>query len=575
MTTYRVTEHGLAGDGVTCNAGALSALIEKAGDNSEFVFPAGRYFFNKVVSVSGKKNITFSGEPGAILLTHFGPAGDPKENNNLFFFTHCADIVIRDFTCTTDNPIGWAGVLVAKDPENYTYDARIYDEFAVTGLEHPVALNSCDADGTPDYRMDCGLWRGETTVTVDGREVTRYGGFDYDVIGDHLLRFKVERNEHNRRALENVPIGEQLCYRFIVYGNSIFNFSSCDRGTLKNIEIERASSVGTMIYPRSSDFTFDNFNIRVPRHKSQALYAANADGIHILGLTGFLHMYECHFDGLGDDTLNIHSTAGEIVSIDGDRFGMQERHRNGSFSQLPGNWAQAGDVIEVYDSATFLRKGALTISGFENGVATVTVKEGEYAVGDALANTAYYAATHLRGCDARNTRARGFLLQTRNVIVEDGYVFGMSLPSIIVSPDIKVWFEVGPSENVTIRRNRFEKCAFIKSSANLGAIVVKGCHDQGAEDYPAGVHRNMTIEDNTFVGMGNSGVYVSATDGVTIRNNRFENCSIDRFDNERESTLYDIVTRNCNNVTVAGNTTTKDGARLFYPMQCENVTTDK
>lgn len=566
---YRVTDHGLNPDGVTCNADAMSALLAELPANSTLIFPRGRYYFAKRVEVGGKAGLTMRGEEGATLLSHFGPCGDPKENNNIFWFHDCADLSVRDFTVTTDNPIGWAGVVTEVNLAERYYIARIYDEFEITGFEHPVALNSCDAEGTPDYQFNGGLWSEPKTVTVNAVTGTRLGCYDYEVIGDHLLRFNV--HPCHDRDLARLQVGEQLCYRFIVYGNTHFSFDDCDRVEMKNIEIERASSMGAVIGPRCSDFTFDNFNIRL-RRDTQALYAANADGIHILGLTGYLHMYNCHFNGLGDDTLNIHGTAGEIREIrpDGSML-LEHRHRSG-FSKLQKNWAREGDVIEVYDSQTFLRKGTFTIGTFSpEGDATITASTGTYAVGDALANTAYFAATHLRGCDARNTRARGFLLQTRNVIVEDCHVYGMSLPSIIVSPDIKVWFEVGPSENVVIRNNVFEKCAFIKSAANLGAIVVKGSHDVGSEDYPAGVHRNMTIENNVFRGMGNSGVYVSATDGVTVRGNTFDHCSIDRFDRRKKSPRYDIVTRNCDHVTIAENKTTKDKRYLFYPKGCHDV----
>ncbi len=562
---YVVTKYGIVGDGKTSNSEALSKLINEAQDGSTIFFPAGVYYTDKCIHVSGKKKITIEGED-ATIMTHFCPCGDPQENNNMLAFNGCDDLVIRDFIFTTDNPIGWSGVVVAVNNDEHYYDVRIYSQFPVTGLEHPVALNSCDKDGTPDYVFNGARWCEEKKVIINGVEHTRRKSFDYDVIGDHLVRFYVEAN-HNLKPLK---VGEQMVYRFIVYGNSHLNFSNCNRVLLKNIENYRCSSMGTVISPRCSDFTFDHYNIEV-KPGSQELYAANADGIHILGLTGTLRFKHCKFNGLGDDVLNIHGTAGEITAINEDgSMKLEHRYRKG-LMPLRDQWAQAGDVIEVYDPETFVCKGTLTLKSYKDGEVTVSATTGSYAVGDAIANTAFFAATHLRGCEAKNTRARGFLLQTHNILVEDCHVWGMSLPSIIISPDIKVWYEVGPSDNVIIRNNVFEKCAFIKSAANLGAIVVKGCHDAGADDYPAGVHRNVQIYGNTFRGMGNSGIYVSATDGVRIENNSFENCSIDRFNRRKKSPRYDIVTRNCDNVTVQGNKTSKDKKYLFYPKGCKKI----
>lgn len=568
MTKIDVTAHGLIGDGVTPNSEALAALLTTVGDDTTLFFPKGTYFFPTRVDFCDKKRLTVVGED-ATLMTHFGPCEHPRMNNNLFAFYGCEDVVISDFIVTTDNPIGWSGKVVAVNNEEHYYDVEIYEQFEVTGLEHPVALNSCDADGTPDYVFNGGKWRDATTVTVDGKEVERCAGFDYDVIGDHLCRFYVNPDAN----LSVLPVGEQMVYRFIVYGNTHFEFANTHRILMKNMDLYRSSSMGIVVAPRCSDLTLDHYVMRV-KPGSKELYCANADGIHILGLCGYLRMKHCYFDGLGDDTLNIHGSAGEIVEIREDgKLHLQHRHRTG-FSSLQKNWAIPGDVIEVYDSATFVRKGSFTVGEFVDGIATVTSSTGEYAVGDALANTAYFAATHISDCVGRNTRARGFLLQTRNIIVEDCYIYGMSLPAIIVSPDIKVWFEVGPSDNTVIRNNVFEKVAIIPSAANLGAIVAKGSHDSGAADYPAGVHRNMHIIGNKFINIGNSAIYISATEGLEIRDNLFMSCSEKPYSPDAVSVRHDIATVNCNDVTVSGNTTTRGAETLYYAENCERVTVE-
>lgn len=567
---YYVISEGLIADGKTSCSEALQALLDRIPDNSTIVFPTGDFFFPQTVKVLDKKNLTLQGTRGTRLISHFTPWGDPKDNNDLFNFNRCADITVSDFTITTDNPIGWAGVVTAVNNEEHYYEVRIYDEFPVTGKEHPVALNCCDAEGTPDYLCDVAKWRDngariEMGSQKDGGEGV-YASFDYTVIGDHLVRFAVPDNAD----ISRLPIGEQMCYRFIIYGSTDFWFANTDRVLLRNIEIERASSVGLYIAPRCSDFTLDHFCIRL-RPDTKALYAGNADGIHIRGLTGYFKMYDCHFNGLGDDALNIHGTAGEVIEADGNRFVFRHRNWKNEYHDLDGNWAMPGDVIIAYDPATFHQRGKILVESWDGVNCVGKVTEGEIAVGDALANSAYFAATHLRGCTAKNTRARGFLLQTQNVIVEDCHVWGMSLPAIILAPDIRVWFEVGPSENVIIRNNLFEKCAFIKYGANLGAIVVKGSHDVGAADYPAGVHRHMLIENNTFRGMGNSGIYVSATEDITVRGNYFDGCGTNFYDPANESVKADIVLCNCSDIHLENNTTTKPADRLFYPIGCEEA----
>ena len=528
----------------------LAELIEKVPEHSELFFPAGEYFLEQCVGIKGKKHLTLCGEPDGStrLLTHFSPSGDPKENNNAFQFTDCEDILISDFTCSTDNPISCAGRVTAIHAEENTYDVKIADEFPVTGKEHLAGANSCDAEGTPDYALAT-YFHPLRSREVDG--VTEYYGEDYTIIGEHEIRVKAAPG----CSLSRLTVGHRILYRYIIYGNTVFGFHSCRRVKLARIEIERCASFGATVSPRSADFTFEAFNMRMPKD-SAALYCANADGIHILGLEGYLRMKNCHFNGLGDDALNIHSKAGDIAAIDGDTFRIVCRNRKMEETPLGNDWARPGDTICIYDRETFLRVGTMEILSWDGSFAKVKLTDGTASVGNILANDAYFASVHLDSCSVQNTRARGFLLQSRNMLVENCLIRGMSLPGIIISPDVRVWYEVGPSDHVEIRNCTFEKCAYIANGSNRGAIVVKAAHDAGAPDYPAGVHSDIAVRGCTFRDMNSSGICITATDGVVIENNRFENCR-----NTKNASIagseYDIVTHNCTNVTVSGNVTDK------------------
>lgn len=95
----------------------------------------------------------------------------------------------------------------------------------------------------------------------------------------------------------------------------LLSFYFCSRVTLKNITVYSAASFAVTVEPRSSDFTFDNFSVRVNKG-SKRLMAINADGIHILGLMGRLVLKNCNLEAMGDDTLNIHGLALEVVKTE-------------------------------------------------------------------------------------------------------------------------------------------------------------------------------------------------------------------------------------------------------------------
>jgi len=177
-------------------------------------------------------------------------------------------------------------------------------------------------------------------------------------------------------------------------------------------------------------------------------------------------------------------------------------------------------------------------------------------IGDVVGNDEYLAKITVTGTTVRNTRARALLFQTNNVTVKDCYFFGMSASAILLAPDIRVWHEVGPCENVLIENCIFDKCAMSKNDvqhAVQGAVMVRCSHDAHGIDYPAGVHKNIVIKNNKFVDIPASCVCVCGTDGITVTDNLFLNCSGEGGLNGMKK--YDVFIKNCKNITVENNET--------------------
>ncbi len=567
MTRITATDHGILADGVTCQARAITALIAAAPDHSEVFFPAGRYYISVPVLVEGKTGLTVSGEPGTVFLTHFTPWNDPAENNNGFNCRGCADLTFTRMTWTTDNPVNCAGRVVSVDCENHTYDADIDPQFPITGWEHFWGTDTCDEEGTPDYVIETydHITR-ETLTDENGNERVKFTGTKYESLGNNRVRVFMPE----RWNLSNLTVGHRVLYRYLIYGSIVYHFANCHRVMLSHIEIERCTSMAAVISPRCSDFTFEDFNVRSPEG-DRALYAANADAIHITGLSGYLHMKDCNFVGLGDDALNIHSQAGEIETWNPETGDATFIYRDRSMNpgRLGSLWAQGGDRIVVYDRDTFLEKGKIVLEDYHEGKAKIKEVLGDCGVGDILANEEFFASVHLENCNVSHTRARGFLLQSWNMLVENCRIYGMSLPGIIISPDIRVWYEVGPSKNVEIRNCVFEKCGINGSAANMGAVVVKASHDVDRDNYPVGVHNGIRIHDNLFKNCGNSGIFVNAARDVQVYGNTFENCSCKRFSEKVDTNLYDIVLRKCADIEVNGNITTKENSLLEKREDCD------
>ncbi len=563
MKQMNVKDIGLLPDTGACLSDRINGFFREVEDGTTVFFPAGRYFISKEILVRGKNGLTIEGEPGTVFVTHFTPWNNPAaENNNGFHCVDCKNLTFRNLTWTTDNPIGCAGRVTLVDQENHFYEVDIDPQFPITGWEHFWGTDTCDEEGTPDYVIETyEKITEETLIDENGCKRVKYTGTRYENLGNNHIRvFTDERHD-----LSRLTIGHRVLYRYVIYSSTVYLFSGCHDILLSHIEIERTTSMGIIVHPRCSNLTLEDFNIRIPKGDN-ALYSANADGIHITGLSGYLKMKDCDFLGLGDDALNIHSMAGTVAEWAPESGRLRTIHgRTGG--KLNPLWAQAGDTIIVYDPATFHEKGKLLLSAYDDGIGTAKLIEGDCAVGDVMANNAFYASVHLDNCTVTHTRARGFLLQSHNMLVENCRIYGMSLPGIIVSPDIKFWHEVGPSRNVEIRNCVFEKCGII-GAPYMGAVMVKASHDIGIDTYPAGVHQGLYIHHNLFKNCGNIGIYASTVSGVNIHDNRFENCSSRWVGTPDETNMYDIMLRGCEDITTGNNTTTKDGAWLEKRENC-------
>lgn len=541
----------------------LQEVLNAVEDNAVIHFQPGDYRVFKQIVLSDKSHIEIRGNSSRI-IAHFDPCAPIANNNNVFRFVNCSDLEINGFCFDTDAPIGAAGEVTGINFDSGCVDVKIYDEFPVTGYEHFCGTNSFDDKGAPDYALATVHRLTEQEIVLpDGGKGTRLVGLDYTVVGDRTVRLKLNEKLPKKENCR-LTVGHKMNLRYEVYGNTVFSFVSCHRVLMKNVVIYSAASFGVAVAPRSSDFTFDHFSICI-KDGSQSLKATNADGIHILGLSGSLELKNCHIEGLGDDTLNIHSLAVVVTEVHENSVTVIGREQRLYPSIVDCTWADTGDVISVYDPVTFLRTGQFVVDE-QRSDGTISFKDltGTLAQGAVLANEAFYASVHMDGCVLRHTRARGILIQSQNVLIENCYIYGMSLAAMLFAPDIDFWWEVGPSKNVEIRNNIIEYCATIPADNNVAAIVFKASHDGDGTQYPSGVHDGIYIHDNYFKDIPNSALFVSSAKNVRIEENTFNNCCHRVRNPACAYAAYDIAVINCDNVEMSGNHSNRGEKTLVY-----------
>ncbi len=503
-----------------CSAAYIEEKIKNTPNGGVCRLPRGEYYIERRLDIPNRKNLVIDGN-GSVIISHYNNGDSNIPTCDGFHICGCENIRLCNFTLETDTPVNITGTVESIHPDEGAYVLSVLPEFRVTGKETFMMQNSCDSDGSFDYRLAYG--HRETDETKAPRlagEIllsSAYTGCNYDYLGGG--RFKVFLPPH---LLGGLYIGQKICVRHSAYGPISILIKNSNDTYLENINITSAPGMGIVVLPRCRNLYLNNFNIALPRG-SERLMSGNCDGIHITGLSGILKIIDSTFCSLGDDALNIHSTAATATAIDEEnsviKCSYRKKDRN---DPLSAEWCAAGDIINVLDGKTCKKIGEFKVKCFNNDEICFEKPNGSIMAGGILQNTCFSAAVEMKNCRIRNTRARGCLLQTENIEISDCEFYGISLPAILAAPDIRRWYEVGPIKNMRINNNRFEKCGFINDGFHV--ISVQDNHDS-REAGARGVHENIEVTNNVFERKSGKCIFMTSVNGVKIKGNRFIDCN--------------------------------------------------
>ena len=517
-----------------CNANELESLINSTPDGGICQLENKEYYLTRQIVIKSKKRITVCGN-GAVFVTKYLNNKDYSESVNALLIKNCDGVTISDIVMDTDVPSNVTATVESCSLDEKWAVLTVDESFNMNGDEVLMAFNTIDAEGSPDYRMNYYARHPDPNiVTLILGEIllaNTYASAKYDYLGNN--RFKVYFDTLNTE-LEK---GERMCIRHTMYGTSTITLSDSDNICLKDITMHSVPGFGISVLPRCKNLIIDGLKI-VAKEGRKNLFGGNCDGIHLTGLCGSFVMKNCVFEGLGDDALNVHATAGTITEcVDGNtiRCGYCKKTPDG---KLPQRWCEKGDIIKAYDPVSMQNTGSFKVVSFADGVLRFESLSGEYKKGDTLQNITYAPSLVIDNCVAKNTRARGFVIQTSNVEIKNCTIFGMSSNAVKVAPCFSYWYEVGPTENFYMHDNVIEKCAFVNTSVPEIGILTNHGREWGDVWH---LHKNIRIENNEIIRSAGNVITVVGTDKVAISGNRFKN----RGDLE----TLPIRTVNCTDVT--------------------------
>ncbi len=516
-TTVDVAEFcAVPGDGKSDRAAVLAALEEcRKRAPAVLRFPKGRYDFfaqdvdkgNHFFALDKLSSITIDG--GGSTFVFHGYKG-------AFGLNNCSNLTIRNLSIDYSRPPFSVGQVVAVSKNSF--DVEVDAKYPITGNEGVGAYMEYDPKAGHAAR----------------NAVEEY----YSCTSTELVRPQVMRV--NLKTETRIKTGAWVILRHAVYGPGAFHAGNCTDLTIEDVNVYTAPG---MAFVASGCTNVTAKGLRcVPRPGSGYPMSVTADGLHFSGNRGLISVEDCEFEGMGDDAANIKTGLYSKVIEKPDDHTVLAVH-NLKIVESP----SPGDLIEIVhhpEMNTYATAVTESVEVLKDGVQKIRFRDPlpkDLKIGDFLGNATRVAKIRMKNCQVRNNRARGFLIQNRDVVVENCKFTGCTMGGVWVLTEVFYFCESITSRDVVVRNCTFENCGYWPGPGVLGAFV-----QTGPDDYAIapGAHRNVIFEGNLIRGTDNCGIFVNGVDGAVIRGNTVEQTCREPHSKHGHAAIYVSATSN-------------------------------
>jgi hypothetical protein len=294
---------------------------------------------------------------------------------------------------------------------------------------------------------------------------------------------------------------------------------------IQDVTIHSQPGMG-IVGHRSKNITLTGLRI-VP--SAGRVFSTNTDATHFTSCKGFIRYINCQFEGHGDDAVNIHNYYYTIQKpVNGKGYDLVVKGADWHAQVL--DYPDPGDTLELVDKSTLAIAKKFIVKTRENNIAglrsQVTLNEelpaeiGNYY----FINSTRLPSVEIIGCTVTSNRARGFLIKTRNVLIEQCLIRETTGTGIHIGAE-GGWHEGPTSANVTVRYNRIIRCSRGAGTIDdaCGIAVSVGAPN----DSVPGLHKHILIEGNMIEGEhSKNGISISGASDVVVRYNEITGCTI-------------------------------------------------
>ena len=461
-----------------------------------------------------------------------------------FLFEGCEHVRVSDLVIDWDIPFTFLGEVIAVNEQEGWRDIRPFED----GFSWRVKKGRLEFPYVDDFSYD---YPG-STLAFDAKEKKPVHG----TIDIHSHPTKVEQLANGLLRFHEFldyypPVGSLLSSKgdreHDRYAPA-FDFKSSSNIELSDIVIHHALGMG-FLFERSENIKLVNSGVYL-REGTNRVISSTADATHFCNCRGSVLIENCRFENMLDDGTNVHGTYVVVDEVvDQNTLRIKLIHHE----QLGFQFASPGD--EVW----FIRQPS-PMRGETAVVNHVKVLNEEFAEirfetkipvgilqGDILENKTWNPEFQMRGCTIRNHRARNVVLKTPLKTVIEGNFFSSMMSSIFFRGESFFWYESGAVQDVIIRNNTFDYCAYSgKEHAVLNITPRLG----KSFDQSIFYDQNIRFENNIIRTFDNRIVRADRVNGLIIKDNKIL-ITNDAPQLYPEAPVIELI--NCRQVTIEGN----------------------
>ena len=535
----------------------IRELIEKADDKQiEIIFEKGIYYFSPDYAVGKYCAITNHDNGWKKIIFHLDGYDEVNIIGNgaelvfhgqvlPFQFDNCDKVTMSGITIDWDIPFTIQGEVVTTNSDEEWIDLKMFTEgFSwkvwkgkltfpnIDGFKYS-SLGSSLAFDSKHRRVAHGAW----DMSSNPRLVEK--------MGKGILRIHEKRKQYPK-------IGNILNFKGPKGANRYapaVHVISSKNIVIENVIVHYALGMGFLV-EKSEDVTLTSCGVYV-REGSERVVSTTADATHFCNCKGDILVENCRFQHMLDDGTNVHGT---YMKVDKIIDSKTLRAGFGHFQQSGFDFTEAGDEIWFIQQPspkrgiTNIVKSVKLINEQFIEITFINALVDELRNGDLIENKTWNPNFTMKGCIIKDHRARNIVLKTpKKVVIEDND-FSSMMSSVLFRGESFYWFESGSLEDVVIRNNRFNYCAY---SGSEHAVLYITPRLGKSFDQTETFDRNIRFINNTISTFDNRIVWADRVDGLQITGNTITHSSM-RKSLYPDAPLFEFT--NCINVEILDNT---------------------